>query len=529
MTQTPQWIWLFCRDGTPLSTVFFRKEFQSDSAALGWLRISCNSQYEIYLNGRRLGSANGYQGTDEYQIWRFIRPGRNVIAVRGAGPGGLLVEGKPFRSEPFFSDDSWKASFVEVKGWKELHFDDSSWNKATAFSPSIACPPLRTLNSDGRKIDPIRSASDLRLVDGDRILFMGAGFLQQEMSQGFVELAITSRQSSKKVSFRYLASPASTVFGQIRSDFHLDQNEYNNFLSQVEGYNPSVIILQYGFVESSLGIDQGDIFIEGYRRLIDELDSTNRRLILATPPLLEQRSAPDTNENRNVVVNAYCDQIQDLAVERSLPFTDLRSLYGDAMKSYTSMPLTTDGTSFTPLGYAVAARFWTPKLGHAVGRLEVRIVAGEPTLRRIEGGVISDLEKTSYGLRFTLLDDCLPQPLLFDIGEAHKLVAQSHSRIFAFEELSQGEYTLLIDGREVARARSDRWPSGVAVVIGPESEQAELLRQKIITKNQIVFRSQHRHCSLNFSTLHQQLGQVESDICELAKPRPHTYELIRVA
>ena len=44
--------------------------------------IAADDQYELYINGRRIGAGEATKKLDEYEVTKFLIRGPNVIAVR---------------------------------------------------------------------------------------------------------------------------------------------------------------------------------------------------------------------------------------------------------------------------------------------------------------------------------------------------------------------------------------------------------------------------------------------------------------
>ena len=71
-----------------------------------------------------------------------LKPGRNVLAIRGenaSGPKGrnpaglsawLEIEFKDGSKQKVSSDDSWRAAKEEAAGWQATEFKDSNWKTA---------------------------------------------------------------------------------------------------------------------------------------------------------------------------------------------------------------------------------------------------------------------------------------------------------------------------------------------------------------------------------------------------------------
>ena len=84
---------------------------------------------------------NWMTGKEFTDIAKFLRPGKNVLAVRGenapgpkdANPAGLACNLEVVLSDDtkvvVRSDDAWRCSRDEADGWRKTDFDDRDWAK----------------------------------------------------------------------------------------------------------------------------------------------------------------------------------------------------------------------------------------------------------------------------------------------------------------------------------------------------------------------------------------------------------------
>ena len=147
------WIWSPGGDPTrdaPVAARAFRKTFSlPDGARIDHavLRLTADDRFTAYLNGQLVGShANWMSGREFADVGRLLRPGKNVLAVRGenapgpkgANPAGLacnlgvVLDGGA--KVVVLSDGTWRCSAGEEKGWQEPGFDDGSWEPARVIA-----------------------------------------------------------------------------------------------------------------------------------------------------------------------------------------------------------------------------------------------------------------------------------------------------------------------------------------------------------------------------------------------------------
>lgn len=185
-----QWIWL---DEKEVSNVMLARQsfdFQFSEAEelfKAELRITATSQYQLYINGQYIAqgparSAPHHQSFDIWELRPLLKEGKNTIAVRVHyqsgkyayhfdGRAGLLAQLDITSSSDtmsHFTDSKWKvtpdlswgkeASIIsrfqlvvndkldlqkEIKGWKEIDFDDSSWSAAKPLFREVGWPSIQ--------------------------------------------------------------------------------------------------------------------------------------------------------------------------------------------------------------------------------------------------------------------------------------------------------------------------------------------------------------------------------------------------
>ena len=162
---------------------------------------------------------------------------------------------------------------------------------------------------------------------------------------------------------------------------------------------------------------------------------------------------------------------------------------------------------------------------------------------KIRGGSlgmeISDLQATASSVRFSGRCERLVFPR--SDGKTNVFPTISRPNFFQFAGINPGSFTLKADGKEVYTAMDTAWKTGKIIELGPDSEQAEQLRQVILKKNQLFFhrwRPENETYLFGFRKYEQgqnareipqfdPLVQAEEEkIAHLRKPVKRTYELI---
>jgi putative heme-binding domain-containing protein len=139
--QTPvdaHWIWFDEGDpaaSVPAGKVWFRIEVRGDEPSTGSVRIACDDQFTLWVNGNKIGTGGGPESF-RYILNGIVDRGVNVIAVEATntdGRAGLLVDGEvrgqSGRATSFDSGPEWRATRDAPQGdaWLKPGFDTSAW------------------------------------------------------------------------------------------------------------------------------------------------------------------------------------------------------------------------------------------------------------------------------------------------------------------------------------------------------------------------------------------------------------------
>jgi mono/diheme cytochrome c family protein len=103
--------------------------------------IICDNSFELFVNGYKAGEGNDYSKPFMIDIYRWLKRGNNVIAIRAnnaaVGPGtnnpaGLYVYARVRarggkKVTDFGSDASWVVTDREIAGWQQLGFAAKDW------------------------------------------------------------------------------------------------------------------------------------------------------------------------------------------------------------------------------------------------------------------------------------------------------------------------------------------------------------------------------------------------------------------
>lgn len=141
----PQWIWspAHTKDAVPAGTCYFRKTFNLPDEYQGTLQISCDDEYELYVNGRHFASGDEWRFMKSHDISEQIHAGHNVVAIKATNKTGasaglvaiLKLVSRGGSEQQLRSDQTWKTSLKPAKGWERINFNDAQWVPARNFGP----------------------------------------------------------------------------------------------------------------------------------------------------------------------------------------------------------------------------------------------------------------------------------------------------------------------------------------------------------------------------------------------------------
>ncbi len=139
------WIWspAYPKDEVPAGDCYFRKSFQLSKVELGQVHVSCDNQYELYVNGRLAAKGADWRNMDVHDITKLLTAGENVVAIKAsntdAGAAGLVARvvikqaGGTFESHS--TDASWRVSVKHYVDWTQPRVRDSEWLPAKVYGP----------------------------------------------------------------------------------------------------------------------------------------------------------------------------------------------------------------------------------------------------------------------------------------------------------------------------------------------------------------------------------------------------------
>jgi hypothetical protein len=189
----------------------------------------------------------------------------------------------------------------------------------------------------------------------DVIAFVGGAAIVDLEQAGHLETLLTVAHPSHRLRFRSLAWEGDTVFSRPRE---LNFPPLTELLARTHA---TVVVVQFGVMESFAGDTGLKGFEQAYDRLLDEIQGVVPRIILVTPLPFEPKSPPLPDlASRNGVLAGYANVARALAGARHLPLVDL---FGALMSQPRIAAWTVDGQALSAEGQRIVAALWVRELG----------------------------------------------------------------------------------------------------------------------------------------------------------------------
>jgi lysophospholipase L1-like esterase len=330
--------------------------------------------------------------------------------------------------------------------------------------------------------------------NGDRIVLLGNGLIENEQQFGFLEYGLTSYYAEKHLTFRNLGWSGDTVFGDARSYYTNPPGPYELLISQIKAAQPDWVIIGYGNVEAQEGTSGLPDFKKGLRQLLDSVENIQAKaILLSTIP----QAAAGTDElriKRNADFLLYNAAISEIAENRALVYLDIFEAF---KKSDQSVYFEKNGVHLNEAGYYLFAQMIMKKLMLDNKVPEFRIDASEAD---VQGNVPVEKVSEESKLRELSFLATLKPPML-PISDS-----LSSYETFQAEGLKGGIYSVHINGKLSAVGSKKDWKNGIAIKASPVVQQSEELLELIREKDKIYFqqyRPQNRTYILGFRSYEQ--------------------------
>jgi len=200
-----------------------------------------------------------------------------------------------------------------------------------------------------------QSGSSAWVKPGDRVVLVGSGWVERMHHHPWLETMLTMQVPG--LTFRNIGWSGDTVFGDARAVFGARADGYQRLNRDMDYAAPKLAILCYGENEAFGNAQERGAFIEGYRKLIQDMRRHECRTVLVIPRLRENAGAgfPDpTRYNQNL--SSMAASIRTLAQELQCGLIDLEKFAPDQR-------FTSDGVDWSNEGYRQSAREIMKQLG----------------------------------------------------------------------------------------------------------------------------------------------------------------------
>ncbi|QHT67295.1 SGNH/GDSL hydrolase family protein [Rhodocytophaga rosea] len=368
-------------------------------------------------------------------------------------------------------------------------------------------------------------------INGDRVVFVGNSLFENDLTYGYLELALTTRWPNRNFTFRNIGWTGDTVWGEARS-YISPPTTYDLLIEQLTKAQPTVVFIAYGAMEALEGEQGLSRFKEGLNKLIDKIDQLGAKTILLSAiPLMEVESGEDIGK-RNSMLELYTAAIAKIAEERGKQYLNI---YTPVLEKNKIIKLSDNGFHLNETGYYYLASVVEKELGLSTrtetASIDIAKQEATATIKVLNWG------KNNGNLTFTISESLLPLPLPRQEEGAEK------TRIIKINGLKKGIYTLSTENFQVVTASAKQWNEGVEIKQGGSYSQASQLREMIIKKNELYFhqyRPQNKTYILGFRS-HEQgrhtkgledlsiiITWLEGQIAINRAPKEITYQLTPV-
>jgi putative heme-binding domain-containing protein len=194
--------------------------------------------------------------------------------------------------------------------------------------------------------------------ENDVIALTGGSNMERTRMNGFLQTHLLAAKQGGRVKVRNFGWEGDTVFEQWRdagaASSTSSWRQQREWRQQLQDAGATVVLAQFGQMESLGGIAQLPQFIAAYEKLIAEFAGDGRRVALVAPVAFEGKLAA-----QNESLAAYTQAIRDLAAKLSLNFIELDKV-GLARGA-----LTDNGYQLNDTGHRFVARRIAEGLGVA--------------------------------------------------------------------------------------------------------------------------------------------------------------------
>jgi putative heme-binding domain-containing protein len=200
--------------------------------------------------------------------------------------------------------------------------------------------------------------SAVNVLDHDVIALTGGSNMERTRFNGFLQTHLIASKPDGKITVRNFGWEGDTVFEQWRdagaASSTSSWRQQREWRRQLRDAGATVVLAQFGQMESLAGVAKLPQFIAAYEKLIAEFAEEGRRVALVAPVPFEGKLAV-----RNESLATYTEAIRDLATKLKLNFIEINKGTADRAA------LTDNGYQLNELGHRFVAQRIAAGLGVA--------------------------------------------------------------------------------------------------------------------------------------------------------------------
>lgn len=343
-----------------------------------------------------------------------------------------------------------------------------------------------------RAADPKPAAAgaapgDFFFKPSDRVVFLGDSITAQYQYSTYIELYLTTRMPKGSFTFLNAGIGGDTANGGA-----------GRFQGHVLAEKPTAVTINFGMNDGGYGaFDAGrnKQYVEKTEAMLDMANKAGVRVALLSPNAVDRRNKSNGKQYVETQKQFYAP-LKELAEKHKVSFVDQYALTRAATdKMELDDPMAKkavpyyDGFHTSPPGGMLMAHAILTGLKAPALVSDVVIDAGKADTK---GCKAEALQATPTGASFTRTDEALPLPVQKDwlpmLPYTNELKDLNYYGL-TVKGLKDGDYTVSIDGKEVAKYSAMELAAGVNLgnlTSGPVWEQGNKVLQAINAKNGMV-------------------------------------------
>lgn len=396
-------------------------------------------------------------------------------------------------------------------------------------------PPARLAAADPHKT--------FAFQPGDRVVFLGDSITEQYQYSTYLELYLTTRFPTAKMTFLNAGIGGDTAAGGA-----------NRFKDHVLAEKPTVVVINFGMNDGGYGAfdpARQKAFLEKTEAMLKMAKVAGVRAVLLSPNAVDRRNKSNGKQYLETQKRFYAP-LKELAARYGVPFADVyartrlaqEQMERDDPKAEKAVPYYDGFHTSPPGGYLMAtAALYQISAYHQVSTVYLR-TPNQVKLAASAGCKVEDLTGDWHGVSFTRADEAIPMPMQKDWEPMwpYKDGAGMNQYILSVQGMSTGTYALTCDGVEVGRYTAEELGEVDLgrLTAGPVWEQGQKVLAAINKKNELVRQrfgvrrfnapdwladvtAERRPAELDKRMA--AIDKAQAAVYELARPKPHTWEV----